>query len=117
MAPWTSLMDDELVMTQLLAPGLCGRWQPWDTAGGGVGVEPGVGAGAGAGAAVGFAAGVGGGLTITGRGAGATVMGAGRVGRSSVKVVWQATTRSPETRATVTVNTRARVTTPPFEIT
>src|SRR5258708_846244 len=110
MAPWTSLMNDGLVKTQLLAPGLCGSWQPWDTAGAGVGVEPGVGAGAGA--AVGFAAGVGGGLTITGRGAGATVMGAGRVGRSSVKVVWQATTRSPETRATVAVNTRARVTTP-----
>src|SRR5260370_8792897 len=98
MAPWTSLMNDELVMTQLLAPGLCGRWQPWDTAGGGVGVGPGVGAGAGA--AVGFAAGVGGGLAITGRGAGATVMGAGPVGRSSVKVVCQATTRSPATRPT-----------------
>jgi hypothetical protein len=113
MALWTSLMNDGLVITQLLAPGLWGSWQLPDT-GAGVGVGPGVGAGAGAGAAVGF--GEGEGLTMTGRGTGATVMGVGRVGSSSVKVVWQAVTSSPETTATVTVNTRVRVTAPPFEI-
>src|SRR5258708_785619 len=115
MALWTSLMNDALVKTQLLAPGLRGSWQLPDTgAGVGPGAGAGVGAGAGAGAAVGFGAGVGAGLVMMGRGAGGTVM-SERVGSSSVKVVWQAAARRPEARAPVTVNTRVRVTPPPFE--
>src|SRR5258708_15519615 len=115
MALWTSLMNDALVRTQVLVPGLRGSWQLPDTgAGVGPGAGAGVGAGAGAGAAVGFGAGVGAGLVMTGRGAGGTVMGE-RVGRSSVKGGWQAAATRPEATAPVTAHTRVRLTPPPSQ--